>query len=91
VTRVLVRVAAIASIAAIAAAPALADSPVLPQTDALPWTDPNHLSPLERLANQVASKIAERPVQVYCDGANDWARLAAEQGFDPNTFSSWVV
>jgi hypothetical protein len=88
--RLVIRVAAIASVAAIAAAPALADAPVLPQTNALPWTDPNHLSPLEQLANQVASKIAQRPVRVYCDGENDWAHLAAEQGFDPNTFATWV-
>jgi hypothetical protein len=89
--RLVSRVAAIASVVAIAAAPAFADTPVLPQTDALPWTDPNHLSPLEQLANTIASKIVQRPVRVYCDGENDWAHLAAEQGFDPNAFSSWVV
>jgi hypothetical protein len=89
--RLVGRVVAIASAAAIAAAPAFADSPVLPQTEALPWTDPNHLSPLEQLANRVASKIAQRPVRVYCDGANDWAQLAAQQGFDPNAFSTWVA
>jgi hypothetical protein len=89
--RLATRVAAIAAVVAVAAAPAFADTPALPQTDALPWTDANHLSPLEQLANQVASKIAQRPVRVYCDGANDWAHLAAEQGFDPATFSTWVV
>ena len=89
--RLVTRVAVIAVAVASAAASAFADTPALPQTDALPWTDSNHLSPLEQLANQVASKIAQRPVRVYCDGENDWARLAAEQGFDPNAVSTWVV
>jgi hypothetical protein len=49
------------------------------------------MSPLEQLANQVASHIAQRPVRVYCDGDNDWATLAAKEGFDPNTLDTWVV
>ena len=67
------------------------DTAPLPNTDSLPWTNPNHLSPLEQLANGVGSTIAGRAVRLYCDGDNDWATLAANQGFDPDAFSSWVV
>jgi hypothetical protein len=70
---------------------ARADTGVLPDTEALPWTDPDHLSPLEQLANGIATTIAGRAVRVYCDGDNDWATLAANEGFDPEQFSSWVV
>ena len=66
---------------------ARADTGVLPDTEALPWTDPDHLSPLEQLANGIATTIAGRAVRVYCDGDNDWATLAANEGFDPEQFS----
>jgi hypothetical protein len=90
------RVALVTAAVAIAtvgtvASPAAADTGVIPQSDALPWTDPAHQSPLEQLMNRIASNIAQRPVRIYCDGENDWARLAADNGFDASAYNSWVI
>lgn len=67
-----------------------ADAPVLPRSDSLPWTDPSHHSPLEDLATSIASKIAQRPVRVYCDGQTDWDALGAAREFDPNGVAGFV-
>jgi hypothetical protein len=90
--RLAIVLAALASLAVAAGAVGSgSDTAPLPNTDSLPWTDPNHLSPLEQLANGIGSTIAGRAVRLYCDGDNDWATLAAKEGFDPDVFSSWVV
>jgi hypothetical protein len=72
---------ALALAAATLASTASADTGVIPDTRDLPWSDPNHETPLEELASQVASSIAGRPVRVHCNGPTDWDALAREEGF----------
>lgn len=74
----------LALVVLLAAAPAaMADTVVLPNDGALPWTDPAHHSPLEQLASGVATRIADRPVTVQCDGETEWNTFAAQHGIDP--------
>jgi len=77
--------ATLAGCAALAAsAGAAADTaPIQVVNGSLPWTDPSHQSPLENLAGQIATRIANRPVSVRCEGATDWQTLATQRGFDP--------
>jgi hypothetical protein len=70
---------------------ALADGPVLPDSPDLPWADPNHQSPTEVLASQVASGLAGRSVRVYCNGQTDWNTLAASVGFDGTYIWGYVL
>jgi hypothetical protein len=66
-------VCAVSALAAIAAATARADTAALPSSLSAPWSDPNHQSPVEQLAGQIASQIAGYPVAVHCDDAATWA------------------
>src|SRR5438105_4333985 len=58
-----------------AAQTALGDTGVIANDPSLPWTDPNHHSPTEVLASNLASTIAGRTVSIRCEGDNDWANL----------------
>ena len=69
---------------------AMADTAVLPPSDSLPWTDPSHHSPLEVLASQIASGIAQRQVLVDCNGETDWDSLGASREFGPNGVGGFV-
>lgn len=80
--RALAVLAAIAA-SAVAATTANADTGVIPDTPELPWSDPSHNTPLERLASEIASSIAQRPVRAYCNGQSDWEALNQRVGLDP--------
>jgi hypothetical protein len=70
----------------VAAPGALADQPQLP------WAGGTAVeTPFEYLASAQASAIAGRPVEVYCNGANDWGQLGAQQRFDPVTVWGFVL
>jgi hypothetical protein len=78
---------AVCALAAIATATAQADTAILPSSLPAPWSDPNHGSPLELLAGQIASQIAGYPVPVHCDDAATWA--AAGQPVEAVGFTLW--
>jgi hypothetical protein len=44
-------------------------------------------TPFEQYAGQLASVVAGRPVQVICNGPDDWGRLASQRRFNPA--SAW--
>lgn len=62
---------------------ALADSAPIGSDAAAPGSDPNHATPIELLASQIASHIAGRSVTVRCWDAGGWTTLATAHGFDP--------
>jgi hypothetical protein len=58
----------------------------------LPWVGgPAVVTPFEQYAGQLASAVVGRPVQVSCNGANDWSVLAGQQRFDAVTVWGFVV
>ena len=58
----------------------------------LPWAGGlSVVTPFEQFAGQAASAIVGRPVNVSCNGANDWGELASQQRFDPVTVWGFVV
>lgn len=70
---------------------ALAEGPVLADTPDLPWSDPEHQSSTERLASEVASGIAGRPVRVFCLGIYDWDTFGRDTGVDSAKVWGFVV
>lgn len=80
----------VATAAALTAAPASADSAPIPAGSAAPGSDPNHSTPLELLASNIASHIAGRQVTVHCESSDDWNALATQIGFDPNAELGFV-
>lgn len=73
-----------------ATASARADTVTIPLDTGLPWVDPQHRSPLEVLASTIATRIAERPVTIRCEGDNDWAKLTRERNVDANAGLGYV-
>jgi hypothetical protein len=64
------------------AAPAAAD----------PWDGGRDVvTPFEAELVAIASEIAERPVQVQCNGAEEWSALAAQTGFEATTVWGYVT
>ena len=64
------------------AAPAAAD----------PWDGGRDVvTPLEAELVAIASEIAERPVQVHCNAAEEWSALAALSGFEAGTVWGYVT
>jgi hypothetical protein len=75
----------VASVLAVVPAAVAADPP-------LPWAGGLAVeTPFERYAGDQATVVAGRPVKVYCNGANDWGRLGAQERFDPVTVWGFVV
>jgi len=70
--------AAVAAGSASAAPRAAADAVTVPPGSPDPWSDPNHHTPLEQLASNVASSIVGRPVTARCEDQASWNAL------DPN-------
>ncbi len=64
-------------------------APILSSPD-LPWSDPNHQTPTELLASQIASHIAGRSVTVQCEGQNDWTNLVEQYGGNPGAELGYV-
>ena len=81
------RVWGIVAAALLAVVPAaLADGPQLP------WAGgPAVETPFEHFASAQATAVARRPVEVYCNGANDWGQLGAQQRFGPVTVWGFVL
>ena len=67
------------------------DSAPIPTSAALPGSDPNHQTPLELLASQIASHISGRQVSVSCErDQSDWTTLVTGQGGNPAGESGFV-
>lgn len=64
----------------VAAAPARADTSPIGDASQPPWVDPNHQTPTELLAGQIASRIANRPVSVRCEDPASWPALVSQWG-----------
>ena len=75
----------------LAAPVAAADTAPLAPSASPSWLDPDHGSPLEVLAGEIASQIAARPVTVRCEAAANWSRLIRARGGDPNAESGYVL
>lgn len=87
-------VAATALLAATGAAArptATIETATVPADAGLPWTDPNHQTPLEVLASNIATHIAGRPVTVRCQGDTDWRTVAGQHGVNPDIGLAFVA
>jgi hypothetical protein len=73
------------------ASTARGDAGVLPDTPEPSWSNSEHDTALERLASDIASAIAERPVRGYCNGSGEWGALGSSVGFDPSLVWGFVV
>jgi hypothetical protein len=85
--------AAAALLAAVLAAAAPARGETVPFADdgALPWASGAAVSPLERYGSSVLEELVGKPVEVRCEGENDWSQLARQYGFDPAFELGYVV
>ena len=64
------------------AAPAAAD----------PWDGGREVvTPLEAELIAIAGEIAERPVQMHCNGGEEWSALAAQTGFEATSVWGYVT
>jgi hypothetical protein len=86
----LLAVCALVGVLGLSTAAALADTAPISSSSALPGSDPNHETPTELLASQIASHIANKQVSIDCEGDSDWAQLVSGYGGDPNAESGYV-